>query len=60
MTSESVGHFRKENLITAEGEYEEDYVLEALGLSESVCYINHGRGPNWMWMYDVLISKFGI
>lgn len=60
VTYEFLDHFREENLITPEGEYEEDYILEAPSPSERVCYLNHGRGPNWMWMYDVLITKFGI
>ena len=58
--SEFLGHFREENSIMREGEYEEDYVLEALGSSEMLCYLNHGKGPNWMWMYNVLITKLGI
>ena len=28
--------------------------------NERVYYINHESGLNWMWMYDVLISKFGV
>ena len=51
---------REEHLITLEGEYEEDYILEVLQVDERVCYINHGRDPNWMWMYDILISKFDV
>ena len=46
VTSEFLGHFREENLLTLEGEYEEDDILEVLGPSERVCYINQGRGPN--------------
>ena len=57
---EFVGHFREENLIMLEGEYEEDYLLEAPDLSERVCYYNNERGLSWMWMYDVLITKVGI
>lgn len=45
MNFDFLGHFREEKLLTLEGEYEEKYILEALGLSERVCYINHGRGP---------------
>ena len=37
VTPEFLGHFREENLITLEGEYEEDYVLEAPGPNERVC-----------------------
>ena len=55
MTSEFLGHFREENLITLEGEYEKDYVLEAPSLSERVCYLNHERGSSWMSMF--LITK---
>ena len=29
VTPKFLGHFKEENLITPEGEYEEDYVLEA-------------------------------
>ena len=47
-------------MITLKGEYEEDYVLEVLDMDERVCYMNHGNEPNWMWMYDVLILKFGV
>ena len=50
----------EEHLITPEGENEEDYILEVPHVNERVCYINHRRGPNWMWMYNVLISKFII
>ena len=50
----------EEHLIMPEGEYKEDYILEAPHVNERVCYINHERGPNWMWMYNILISKFGI
>ena len=46
MNFDFLGHFREEKLLTLEGEYEEKYILEALGPSERVCYINHGRGPN--------------
>ena len=60
MTSEFLSHFKEENLLMPEGEYEEGYIMEAPSSSERVCYINHWRGPNWMWMYDVLISKYGV
>lgn len=55
MTSEFLGHFREENLITLEGEYEKDYVLEAPSPRERVCYLNHERGSSWMSMF--LITK---
>ena len=60
VTPEFLHQFQKENLITPEGEYEEEYVLEALDPSERVCYINHEGGPRWLWMYDVLITKIGV
>ena len=60
VTPEFLHHFREENLITPEGEYEEEYVLEAPGPSDRVCYINHDGGPRWLWMYDFLIAKLGI
>ena len=50
-----LGHFREENLLTLEGEYEKEYILRAPSPSERVFYINHGSGPSWMWMYDILI-----
>ena len=50
----------EENLITPEDEYEEDYILKVPNVDESVCYMNHGSGSNLMWMYNVLISKFGV
>ena len=53
-------HFREKNLIILEGEYEEEYILEAPGPSERVCYLNHDGGSRWMWMHDVLITKLGI
>ena len=60
VTPEYLHHFREENLITPEGEYKEEYILEAPGPNERVCYINHDGGPRWLWMYDVLIAKLGI
>ena len=60
VSSRFLGHFRDENLLTSKGEYEEDYILEAPNPSEKVSYINHRNGSNWMWMYNVLISKFGV
>ena len=51
---------REEHLITLEGIYKEDHILELPYVDERVCYINYGRGTYWMWMYDVLISKFGV
>ena len=51
---------QKENLITPEGEYEEDYLFEIPDVNERVCYVNHGDGLNWMWIYDILISKFDV
>ena len=47
-------------MITPEGEYEEEYILEAPGSSDRVCYINHDSGLRWLWMYDVLIAKLGV
>ena len=58
--SEFLRSLREEHLITLEGKYEEDYILEVPHVDERVCYINHGRGLNWILMYDVLISKFGV
>ena len=46
--------------MTPKGEYEEEYVLETLGPSDRVCYVNHEGGSRWLWMYDVLIAKLGI
>ena len=34
--------------------------MEAPHINERVCYLNHGKGRNWMWIYDVLISMFGV
>lgn len=41
MTSKFLHSLREENLITLEGEYEEDYTLEIPSKYERVCYINH-------------------
>ena len=60
VTPEYLHHFREENLMTPKGEYEEEYVLETLGPSDRVCYVNHEGGSRWLWMYDVLIAKLGI
>ena len=60
VTPEFLSHFRKENMIMSESEYEEDYFLEAPNPSKRVCYSNHERGFSWMWMYDILITKLGI
>ena len=60
VNSKFLSHFKEENLITLEGEYEDDYILEAPGSSEKVCYLNHRKGLNWIWMYNVLITKFGV
>ena len=60
MSFEFLKSVREENLITLEGKYEEYYASEAPNVNERVCYINHGSRPNWMWMYDILISKFGV
>ena len=60
VTCEFLRSLREENLITQEGQYEEDYTLKVPNVNERVCYINHESRPNWMWIYNVLISKFGI
>ena len=60
VTFEFLGHFREENLLTLGGEYEEDYIFEAPGPSERVCYINHRNDSNRIWTYNVLISKFSV
>ena len=60
VTSEFLHLFWEENLFAPEGEYEEEYVLEAPGPSERVCYLNHDGGPKWLWMYNVFITKLGI
>ena len=59
VTPEFLHHFREENLIIPEGEYEEEYFLEAPGSSSRVCYINHDGGLRWLCMYGVLIAKLG-
>ena len=60
MTSEFLTHFKEENLISPEGEYEEEYYLEAPGPSERVSDLNLHGGPRWMWCYNVLIFKLGV
>ena len=60
VTSEFLKSLREEHLLTSEGEYEEEYYLEAPTANERVCYINLHSGLRWMWMYNVLISKFGV
>ena len=60
VTSAFLKLLREEHLLTPEGEYEEEYFLEAPTIDERVCYINLQGSPRWMWMYDVLISKFGV
>ena len=59
-SSEFLGYFREENLLMPEGEYKEDYTLQAPGPNERVCYNNHESDPKWMWMYNDLISKFCV
>ena len=58
VTSEFLKSLREEHLLTLEGEYEEEYYLEAPFADKRVCYINLHGGSRWMWIYDVLISKF--
>ena len=60
MSLEFLRSLREEHLITPEGNYEEEYILEAPHVNEKVYYMDHGRCLNWIWMYDVLISKFGV
>ena len=60
VTSEFLKSLCEEHLLTLEGEYEEEYILEAPCANERVCYLNLVGGSIWMWMYDVLISKFGV
>ena len=60
VTSTFLKSLHEEHLLTPEGEYEEEYVLEVPTADERVCYINLHGDPKWMWMYDVLISKFGV
>ena len=57
VTSEFLKSFREEHLLTSEGE---EYILKAPSTNERVCYINLEGGSRWMWMYDVLISMFGV
>ena len=52
--------FREKNLITVEGNYEKDYIFKVPNVNKRVCYVNYRDGPNWMWMYDILISKFSV
>ena len=60
VTSDFLKSLREEYLLTLEGEYEEEYYLEAFTADKRVCYINLHGGPRWMWLYDVFISKFGV
>ena len=60
VTSAFLKSLCEEHLLTPEGEYEEEYYLEAPTTDERVCYINLHDGPRCMWMYDVLTSKFGV
>ena len=60
VTPKFLKSLREEYLLTQEGEYEEEYYLEAPSTDERVCYINLHDGPRWIWIYDVLISKFGV
>ena len=53
--------------ITLEGEYEEEYVLEAHGLNKRVCYYNHGSGPidgglttGWLSFRPTLIRGYSF
>ena len=46
VSSNFLGSLREENLITQEGEYKEDYILEVLDVNKQVCYLNHRKGPN--------------
>ena len=50
--------FREENLITPKGEYKEDYIMEVPDIKERVCYLNHKKVLNWIWMDDILILNF--
>ena len=45
VTPEFLKLLREEHLLTQEGEYEEEFVLEALDINERVCYINLAGGP---------------
>ena len=60
VSSKFLHSLKEEKLLTSEGKYKEDYVLGFASANERVSYINHGNGPNWMWMYDIQISKFGV
>ena len=60
VTSAFLKSLREEHLLTLECEYEEEYLLEAPTVDERVCHINLHGSPSWMWMYDVLSSKFGV
>ena len=60
VTPEFLKSLWEEHLLTLEGEYKEEYVLEAPNVNETVCYLNLDGGLKWMWMYNVLISIFGI
>ena len=44
VTSEVLKSLHEEHLLTPEGEYEEEYILEAPGADERVCYINLAGG----------------
>ena len=46
MSFEFLRSLRKENLITSEDKYEEDYTFEVADIDEKVCYMNHEDGPN--------------
>ena len=60
LTSEFLKSLREEHLLTLEGEYEGEYILEEPDVDERVCYLNLAGGPRWMWMYDILVSKFSV
>ena len=60
VTSAFLKSLREEHLLTLECEYEEEYLLEAPTVDERVCHINLHGSPRWMWIYDVLFSKFGV
>ena len=57
VTLEFLKSLHEEHLLTPEGE---EYILKAPSTNERVCYINLEGGSRWMWMYDVLISMFGV
>lgn len=46
VTFDFLSSLREENLLTLEGEYEEDYTLEVPSANERVCYINQRNGLN--------------